>query len=104
MVKTFGEAERKIAKLMEKDSEFLMDNKKYRVILSGKPSCQKGEPKTDIYILAKSGGEEKEIKISYKKKNADFIENKMSAERAEQLFGVDWESIIENSTRAVSGR
>ncbi len=45
-----------------------------------------------------------EIKISYKKENADFIENKMSAERAEQLFGDDWANIIEKSTTAISER
>ncbi len=42
-----------------------------------------------------------EIKISYKKENADFIENKMSAERAEQLFGTEWKEVIENSTIAI---
>lgn len=103
-MKTFGEAERKIAELMEKNSEFMMDKKKYKVILSGKPRCKKGEPKTDIYILTKSEDEEREIKISYKKKNADFIENKMSAERAEQLFGADWEKIIEKSTREIEDK
>ena len=45
-----------------------------------------------------------EIKISYKKENADFIENKMSAERAEQLFGEDWIEIIEQSTTAIEDR
>ena len=37
----------------------------------------KGEPKTDIYVEAESEyGEIVEIKITYKKENADFIENK----------------------------
>ena len=35
---------------------------------------------------------------------ADFIENKMSADRAEQLFGEDWVNIIEQSTMAISDR
>jgi len=41
---------------------------------------------------------------SYKKENADFIENKMSAERAEQLFGEDWIDIIEHSTTAIQDK
>ena len=71
------------------------------VEISGKPTCHKGEPKTDIYVLAKSASDKKEIKISYKKENADFIENKMSAERAEQLFGKNWAKIIEDSTTSI---
>ncbi len=48
--------------------------KGYTVMLSGKPTCHKGEPKTDIlYYWAESCEDEVEIKISYKKENADFI-------------------------------
>lgn len=100
----FGDAERRILAFMAEGTEFVFQEKNYKVILSGKPTCHKGEPKTDIYILAKSISDEVEIKISYKKENADFIENKMSAERAEQLFGDDWADIIEQSTTAISDR
>jgi hypothetical protein len=98
----FGDAERRILGFMTAGTEFDINGKHYTVILSDKPTCYKGEPKTDIYILAKSDTDEIEIKISYKKENADFIENKMSAERAEQLFGPDWEQVIEKSTTAIS--
>ena len=54
--------------------------------------------------MAESCEDEVEIKISYKKENADFIENKMSAERAEQLFGEDWIDIIEHSTTAIQDK
>ena len=74
----FGDAERGILAFMTEETEFVFQNKKYKVILSGKPTCHKGEPKTDIYILAESEYDKVEIKISYKKENADFIENKMS--------------------------
>lgn len=102
----FGDAERRILALMKEGTEFTFQGGDYKVVLSGKPTCHKGEPKTDIYILAKSASDEAEpketeIKISYKKENADFIENKMSAERAEQLFGENWMSVIERSTSAV---
>lgn len=100
----FGDAERRILAFMTEGTEFVFQDKKYKVILSGKPTCHKGEPKTDIYILAESEHDKTEIKISYKKENADFIENKMSAERAEQLFGTDWEGIIEQSTTAIRDR
>lgn len=97
----FGDAERRILALMTEGTEFVFQEKEYKVLLSGKPTCYKGEPKTDIYILAESSSDEVEIKISYKKENADFIENKMSAERAEQLFGEDWMNVIEQSTTAI---
>lgn len=100
----FGDAERRILALMVEGTKFVFREKNYKVILSGKPTCHKGEPKTDIYILAESAFDKVEIKISYKKENADFIENKMSAERAEQLLGEDWANIIEQSTTAISSR
>ena len=97
----FGDAERRILSFMVEGTEFNFENKKFVVEISGKPTCHKGEPKTDIYVLAKSASDKKEIKISYKKENADFIENKMSAERAEQLFGKKWAKIIEDSTTSI---
>ena len=86
----FGAAERRILKFISKGTEFVFNGKGYTVMLSGKPTCHKGEPKTDIYILAESCEDEVEIKISYKKENADFIENKMSAERAEYYRAIDY--------------
>ena len=100
----FGNAERRILGFMAKGTEFVFEGKTYKVEISGKPTCSRGEPKTDIYILAKSDVNDTEIKISYKKENADFIENKMSAERAEQLFGNDWAELIEDSTTAIRNR
>lgn len=100
----FGEAERRILGFMSEGTEFVFEGKEYAVVLSGKPTCRKGEPKTDIYILAESDEGDIEIKISYKKENADFIGNKMSAERAEQLFGEDWIDIIEHSTTAIQDK
>lgn len=100
----FGDAERRILAFMSVGTEFTFKGKQYKVILSGKPTCRKGEPKTDIYILAESITDKEEIKISYKKENADFIENKMSAQRAEQLFGEKWAEVIEQSTMAIQDR
>lgn len=101
---TFGEEERRIASLFDNNAEFIFRGKKYKTEIVGKPTCKDGEPKTDIYIRANSDEDQVEIKISYKKENADFLENKMSAERAEQLFGSEWKSIIEKSTLAISDK
>lgn len=100
----FGDAERHILELMHVGAKFIYQDDEYTIIRSGKPTCYKGEPKTDIYVWAESGDFFMEIKISYKKENADFIENKMNAERAEQLFGPDWAVIIEESTTAIRER
>lgn len=100
----FGTAEKRILNFMLKGTVFEYNNKQYEVQFSDKPTCSKGEPKTDIYILAKSDEDTIEIKISYKKENADFIENKMSIERAEQLFGDEWSDIIKRSTKAVQDK
>ncbi len=99
---TFGDAERRIAHLLKEGSTFVFEGQEYTVVNSGKPTCRKGEPKTDIYVKAQSVfGAAIEIKISYKKENADFIENKTNAERAKALFGDEWESIIKNATESI---
>ena len=64
----FGEVERKVCSMMAEGTRFSFRGKDYRVIISGKPTCSKGEPKTDIYILAQSDDDTVEIKISYKRK------------------------------------
>lgn len=102
MAKTFGGAERHILSLFNVGASFIYDNIGYTVTKSGKPTCGKGEPKTDIYIAAEDVHHNvAEFKISFKKQNADFLENKTNAERAEQLFGADWENIISNATTAL---
>lgn len=99
---TFGEAERKIASLLYKGNTFNYRGDYFTILNSGKPTCMKGEPKTDIYVEAKSEyGDIIEIKITYKKENADFIENKTNAVRAKALFGDDWENIIMQATESI---
>jgi len=97
----FGDAERRILAYFKLGTNFIFKNKTFEVVESGKPTCPHGEPKTDIYILAKSGNEQEEIKISYKKENADFLENKTNSERAEQLFGSNWRDVITSSTKSI---
>ena len=99
---TFGEAERRIATLLRAGNTFFYNGDNFTIINSGKPTCVKGEPKTDIYVEAQSEyGDIIEIKITYKKENADFIENKTNAVRAAALFGDDWENIIMQATESI---
>ena len=97
----FGDAERRILSYFQADTKIQHNNKDLIIQEAGKPTCPQGEPKTDIYVLATDGTE---IKISYKKENADFLENKTNAVRAEQLFGEDWRNIIEKSTEGISNQ
>lgn len=103
MARNFGDAERYIKSMFSTNSTFNIENETYEVLFSGKPTCSKGEPKTDIYILFKSlaQGTKHEFKISVKKSNADFIENKTSAERASQIFGDNWMDIVKSSTQQI---
>ncbi|WP_138206468.1 hypothetical protein [Haloimpatiens lingqiaonensis] len=100
MSRNFTDSERYIKELFYKGNTFINNNKNYEVILSDKPTCSKGEPKTDLYILVNEleTNTRKELKISVKKSNADFLENKTSSERALAIFGQDWKYIINACT------
>lgn len=100
----FGDAERRILSYFKIGQQLVLEGENYIVAKAGKPTTPSGEPKTDIYVLAKNDRSEEEIKISYKKENADFLENKTNSVRAEQLFGSNWEEIIERSTRDLAER
>ncbi len=97
---SFGQAERDVQSYFEIGQVVRFNGQSWCVQTVGKPTCGNGEPKTDIYILLKSESSEeiREIKISYKKSNADFVENKIKADRAEIIFGNNWVEIIQSST------
>lgn len=100
MARNFSDSERYIKELFPRGTMFTNNNKHYEVILSDKPTCSKGEPKTDLYILVNEleSNTRKELKISVKKSNADFLENKIGDERALAIFGQDWKYIINACT------
>ena len=105
MVKTFSKNERKISEVLSPGTTFLYKNERYTVTLVAKPYVNKGECKTDIFLEAqKQNGEKKEFKISYKQENAQFIENKVQADRAEALLGSEWKSIITNGTLSLKDK
>ncbi|WP_304666721.1 hypothetical protein [Neisseria bergeri] len=100
LMSSFGQAERDVQSYFEIGQVVRFNGQSWCVQAVGKPTCGNGEPKTDIYILLKSESSEeiREIKISYKKGNADFVENKIKADRAEIIFGNNWAEIIQSST------
>ena len=97
----FGEFERRVLSYFEKGIRISYNGKAVQVLEAAKPKCSHGEPKTDIYVLVTDGYKQEEIKISYKKENADFLDHKTNAERAEQLFGPNWRRVIENATTEI---
>jgi hypothetical protein len=103
MGKSFGKSERTICDLFIIGRKFTFNNFEYEILESGKPTCPKGEPKTDIYVRARCllNNSEKELKITFKQHNADFLENKTNAERAELLLGSNWKDIICKSTASI---
>lgn len=101
---TFSIAERDVKNFFNINDEIFFKGEKFKIAKLGKPTCLSGEPKTDIYLLLTHQNKDLEIKISYKKDNADFLENKIKPERAKQLFGENWENIIQNSTMRVKDK
>lgn len=79
---------------------FDYDGARYETVCSGKPSSNGGEPKTDVYIKARaldSKHDDIELKLSCKKDNARFLENKITAERAKEILGDDYADDIRKS-------
>lgn len=86
-------AERNVRQIF-KDSEFSYEGDRYKVTMVEKPQ---GETKTDFYIQARNIEQknDKIFKISYKKPNYSFVENKIRVDRAKEIFGKEWKSILE---------
>lgn len=98
MAKFFSETEARITSLFVIGTAFSYKGQSFTIISAGKPIPAIGECKTDTYVLA-IGTERnrKEFKISIKQNNADFLENKINSERAETIFGDNWQRIISDS-------
>ena len=100
----FSEIERVLQSKFKVGEIFLLGQKTYTVVDSGKPSTSSGECKTDLYILADSLGIKKEFKISIKLSNAKFLENKTNSTRAKEIFGPMWSDIITNSSKSIQNK
>ena len=98
MSTAYKQLEARILSLLSVGKQFVFNGINYEVIISGKPrgKGRTGEPKTDVYVQAKNKDSDQitEFKLSIKKRNADFLENKMQAERASIIWGQEWSSII----------
>lgn len=76
-------------------AEFELWGKRWKVMNAGKPRTQggSGEPKTDVYVFIVSEplymgrSEGKELKISIKRSNYNFVENKLSMPRLADIMG-----------------
>lgn len=93
----YAQAENHIVTLFAPGATFHYKGREFTSVESDKPrvATSGGEGKTDIYVKAvDSDGNEEEIKISYKKENADSYENWVSAARAEATFGENWKSVV----------
>lgn len=99
----FIQSETQIVNLFRAGARFNYNGSQYVTLINGKPTVSRGEPKSDIYVLARVEGtlETKEFKISYKQLNADFLENKISDTRAEEIFGAAWSSRIQEFTTSI---
>lgn len=90
--------EQRLRDVMSPGSTFEYGGGTYTVEVTDKPvpgDGYGGECKTDCYILARDEyGDEREFRISYKMESAGFVENKIDDERAEAIFGEDWERTI----------
>lgn len=103
--KTYGKLEHKVISLFSPGTKFNWNNEDYTVVFSDKPQAKGGEPKTDVYIRAsKNTDSEKyiELKISCKLFGTnEFQENKITADRAKQIWGENWSNILTNAFKEI---
>lgn len=97
----FSEIEKLLKSKFGKGETFKLKGDTYTILESGKPKPSSGECKTDLYILASNNKKNKEFKISIKKSDYSFLENKMSKEKAELFFGLSWSKIISNASLSI---
>lgn len=98
----FSDTERRLIDLLEVGVKFKFDGVEYTVSQpSCKPTVVKGECKTDVYVQTSSANGDRVFKISVKQQNADFLENKISHERAVEIFGSHADEIIMQATESI---
>jgi hypothetical protein len=91
----FIDTEKKICELFTQGTVFDYNGVRYTVSSSAaKPTTKKGECKTDVYIPTTFDGGEKVFKVSVKQTNADFLENKVTYQRAKEILGSDVDKIL----------
>lgn len=105
MSKNYAYLENKVISLFKENEIIKYKDKNLLVLSSGKPRTRKGgEPKTDCYIKLEDTHTKEilEYKISCKLQSSnEFQENKIKAERAKEIFGPNWESIISTTSKKI---
>ena len=99
----YRDLENQIIQLFNTTNSLMWKGLVYDRINACKPSPQGGgECKTDVFVSLNSStnsSQVENIKISVKQANADFYGNKLTADAALTLLGLNWESILVNSIR-----
>jgi len=105
MQRDYNKYELHIINLFNQCEELIWKNHSFNKIRACKPYPQKGggETKTDIYVVLESSKHDfkEEIKISLKQSNAEFLANKLKAVDAENLLGLNWKQLIQDSINSI---
>ncbi|MBQ8709117.1 MAG: hypothetical protein IJ550_00835 [Bacteroidaceae bacterium] len=100
----FSQTEANIIKLFVPTTIIEFEGTKYVIEECAKPRPSSGECKTDIYLKLKSETSTRELKISIKQENADFLENKIKYERAKEILGNDVDTILKKSIESLKSK
>jgi len=99
------QSEREIRDLFRINDVVNLKGIDHKILRCDKPIVNggRGEPKTDAYILLENIHNKKtcELKLTIKKANADFLENKIRAERAEVIFGPEWKERVSSYIESI---
>lgn len=97
----YRDLEDQIVELFNNTSSLVWKGITYDQIKACKPSPQGGgECKTDVFVSLNSSinrNLQENIKISVKQDNAEFYGNKLTADAALTLLGLNWKTILVNS-------
>jgi hypothetical protein len=100
--KEYIKLEEKIVSLFKPGTTFEFKGNKFVTLLSQKPTIGKGEPKTDVFIRAKSldGQNLINLKISVKMElDTYFVENKITEKRFNEIFSKETKQIISETLK-----
>lgn len=100
----FSQTEVEIIKLFIPNTTIEFEGARYIIEECAKPRPSAGECKTDVYLKLKTDKSIREVKISIKQNNADFLENKIKYERAKEILGEDVDEILKNSINSLKDK
>ena len=106
MSKLFSEAEKIILNKFNEGKEIEFEKETWKIEKKGKPrpNDERGECKTDIFLEISKLNKNRQIKISLKLENYEFLENKINKSRALQILGPDALKIISTASKNIKGK